>query len=55
MLEPLVEEICNVNFNAENLALGVYIYQLKVNDYAATKKLVFRNKENYKQMAAWLF
>ncbi len=30
----------NVNFNASNLASGVYLYQLKVNDFVSTKKLV---------------
>ena len=30
----------NVEFNAGNLASGVYLYQLKVNDFVATKKLV---------------
>ena len=30
----------NVNFNAGNLASGVYLYQLKVNDFVATKKLM---------------
>ena len=29
-----------VNFNASNLASGVYLYQLKVNDFVATKKFV---------------
>ena len=30
----------NVEFNAGNLASGVYLYQLKVNDFVSTKKLV---------------
>ncbi len=30
----------NVNFNASNLTSGVYLYQLKVNDFVSTKKLV---------------
>ncbi len=30
----------NVSFNASNLASGTYLYQLKVNDFVATKKLV---------------
>ncbi len=30
----------NVEFNAGNLASGVYLYQIKVNDYTATKKLM---------------
>ena len=30
----------NINFNAGNLASGAYLYQLKVNDFVSTKKLV---------------
>ena len=30
----------SVNFNASNLASGVYIYQLRVNEYASTKKML---------------
>ncbi len=30
----------NIEFNAGNLASGVYLYQLKVNDFVSTKKLV---------------
>ena len=30
----------NVSFNASNLASGTYLYQLKVNDFVSTKKLV---------------
>ena len=30
----------NVEFNAGNLASGVYLYQIKVNDFVSTKKLV---------------
>lgn len=29
-----------VNFNASNLASGVYIYRLNVNDYVNVKKMV---------------
>ena len=30
----------NIEFNAGNLASGVYLYQIKVNDFVSTKKLV---------------
>ncbi len=30
----------NINFNASNLASGVYMYQIKVNDFVSTKKLL---------------
>ncbi len=30
----------NIKFNASNLSSGIYIYQLKVNDYTATKKMI---------------
>ena len=30
----------DVKFNAENLSSGIYIYQLKVNDFIANKKLI---------------
>ena len=29
-----------VNFNASNLASGVYIYRLRVNDYVSSKKML---------------
>ncbi|MDP3829944.1 MAG: T9SS type A sorting domain-containing protein [Ignavibacteriaceae bacterium] len=29
-----------VNFNASNLASGIYIYQLKVNDFSSNKKMM---------------
>ena len=29
-----------VNFNASNLASGVYIYRIKVNDFSTSKKLL---------------
>ena len=29
-----------VNFNATNLASGVYLYRIKVNDYVAVKKML---------------
>jgi len=29
-----------VNFNAGNLASGVYIYRIKVNDFSSAKKLL---------------
>ena len=30
----------SVNFNASNLASGVYIYRIKVNDFSTSKKLL---------------
>jgi len=30
----------SVNFNAGNLASGVYIYRIKVNDFSTSKKLL---------------
>lgn len=30
-----------VNFNASHLATGVYLYQLQVNDFSTTKKMLF--------------
>ena len=30
----------SIEFNASNLASGVYIYQLRVNDFVAAKKLM---------------
>jgi len=29
-----------VNFNAQNLASGVYLYRIRVNDYVAVKKML---------------
>jgi len=29
-----------VTFNAEELSSGVYLYQLRANDYISTKKLI---------------
>jgi len=31
----------SVNFDASRLASGVYIYQLRVNDYVSSKKMLF--------------
>jgi hypothetical protein len=31
----------SVNFNAENLASGVYFYTLKVAEFSSTKKMIF--------------
>jgi len=38
--EEKVKGKYEVNFNASNLASGVYLYRLKVNDYVAVKKLM---------------
>ncbi len=31
---------CSVNFNASQLAGGVYVYQLRINNYVASKKMI---------------
>jgi parallel beta-helix repeat protein len=38
--ENKIEGIYNFNFNASKFASGVYIYQLRVNDYIASKKMI---------------
>lgn len=43
----------SVDFNAGNLASGLYIYELKVNDFSATKKMMLSS--NNIQFASFFY
>ena len=32
--------VYNVDFNAKSLSSGIYLYTIKANNYAATKKMI---------------